>query len=128
MIGTTAICDSTSSPPVCVVCISVLTFLDHLSEVWLSEDFGHSEDHQCIFGINQICPHGSVQKHLEELCVHEQVLLNKQLPVKEQVNVRTNNDSSRYNIATSNIINGISPTEDLKLQHRHNNHNIHQHR
>lgn len=76
-----------SSPHVCV-CISLLTFLDHLSKVWLSEDFGHSEDHQRIFGINQICSHGSVQENLKQLRVHEQVLLNKRLPVKEQINVR----------------------------------------
>lgn len=84
LIVKSALCDSVCSARARVVCISVLTFLDHLSEVRLSEDFGHPEDHQGIFGINQIRPHGSVQKHLEELRVHEQVLLNKQLPVKDK--------------------------------------------
>ena len=62
----------------------VLTFLDHLRKVWLSEDFGHPENHQCVFGVDQIRPHGSVQKDLEELRVHEQVLLSKRLPATQQ--------------------------------------------
>ncbi len=92
-----------SSPHVCV-CISVLTFLDHLSKVWLSEDFGHSEDHQCIFSINQICPHGSVQENLEELCVHEKVLLNKRLPVKEQIKLTAVNTTLSPRQTTSHLV------------------------
>lgn len=60
--------------------MSLVTFLDHFCQVRLSEDFGHPEDHQRIFGIHQIGPDRSVQKHLEELGVHEQVLMNKGLP------------------------------------------------
>lgn len=69
--------------------ILFLTFLDHLGEVWLSEHFGHPEDHQRVFDVDQICPDSSVQKDLKELGVHEQVLLNERLPAKENVCLRT---------------------------------------
>lgn len=60
----------------------VLTFLYHLCKIWLREDFGNSEDHERVFGIDQVGSYCSIQKDLEELCVHEQVLLDKGLPAK----------------------------------------------
>lgn len=61
----------------------VLTFLDHLSEVGLSKHFGHPEDHESVLGVDQIRPQGPIEKHLEELGVHEQVLLDEGFPVRE---------------------------------------------
>lgn len=55
----------------------LLSFLDHLWKIGLREDFGDSKNHQSIFGIDKIGPHSSVQKHLEKLGVHQQVLLDK---------------------------------------------------
>lgn len=80
--------------------LSLVTFLGHFCQVRLSEDFGHPEDHQRIFGIHQIGPDRSVQKHLEELRVHEQVLMNKGLPAGEKVIIRTSSVSLNPKTAT----------------------------
>lgn len=61
-----------------------LTSLDHLSQVRLSKNLGHPEHHQGILGADQVCAESSVQKADKELCVEQQVLLDKRLPVKKQ--------------------------------------------
>lgn len=75
----------------------LLTFLDHLWQVGLSEDFGHPEDHERVFGVNQVGANGSVQETLEQLGVQEQVLLHKGGPEREhsQSHTQTHNIRGR---------------------------------
>lgn len=61
-----------------------LTSLDHLSQVGLSKNLGHPEHHQGILGADQVCAESSVQKADKELCVEQQVLLDKRLPLRKQ--------------------------------------------
>ena len=72
-----------------------LTLLDHVREVHLGEDLGHPEHHEGVLGVDQVGTDGPVQEPLEQLGVHEQVLLHEGTPdtehsePREQATLRT---------------------------------------
>ena len=48
--------------------------------VGLGKDFDHWEHHECMFGADQVCAELAVQEDHEQLCVHQQILLDKECP------------------------------------------------
>ena len=58
-----------------------LTPLDHLGQVGLCEDLGHTEHHERVLGADEVRAQRAAQEAQEELGVDEQVLLHKGRPV-----------------------------------------------